>query len=60
LNESLRQWLARALELRRKLADRPHDPELLAQADALAVEGRKLGLQTKHGRDIDLGWTRRT
>ena len=59
MNDSLRQWLARAAELRRKLADKPNDAELLAQADALAQEGRRLGLTTKHGRDIDLGWVRR-
>ena len=59
MNDSLRQWLARALELRRRLADKPHDPQLLLQADELAVEGRKLGLQTRPGKDLDLGWVRR-
>ena len=54
-----KEWLARAAELRRKLADRPNDAELLAQADALAVEGRRIGLQTRPGRDLDLGWVRR-
>ena len=59
MNEAKRQWLSRALDLRRRLAERPHDVDLLAEADELAREGRRLGLKTKDGKTIDLGWARR-
>jgi len=60
LNDQHRQWLSRAHELRRQLAEKPTDVDLLAAAEALAREGRQLGLAVRPSRDIDLGWTRRS
>jgi len=59
LNEQQRQWLSEALALRRRLSERPNDADLLARAESLAKAGRQLGLTTKDGKDIDIGWARR-
>jgi hypothetical protein len=39
-----KQWRVEAMELRRQLADKPTDSDLIARANELAREGHRLGV----------------
>ena len=57
MNELHREWWRKALQWRRRATSKPTDAEILAEADALMQEARRLGI--KAPRDTDLGWERR-